>query len=171
MIMKKLLFVFAMMLVGTTATFAEEGDKYLGINFSTGFFGENKDGDELIHESFTNFGLGVKGQYEVREHLRLEAAVNYFFKAKEFSMWDFNLNVHYLVPLNDKCNVYPIIGPSLMTAKGYGFFEFKTKFGVNAGAGIEYKLNDEIKVNCDFKYQHFNDWGHPVLAIGFCYQL
>lgn len=163
--MKKYLIILSMLLT-STVSFADEGDKNVGLNLSTGFFGSN---DE--HDSFTNFGLGVKGQYEVREHLRLEAAVNYFFKTKEFKTWDFNLNVHYLIPLNDKCNVYPIVGPSLMTAKGYGFFEYKTKFGVNGGAGIEYKLNDEIKVNCDFKYQHFKDWGRPVLAVGFSYQL
>lgn len=156
--MKKYFVILAMMLIGVTTAFAEEGDKWVGLNFNGGF-----------HKDYTNFGLGLKGQYEVRERLRLEAAANYFFKKDDLSMWDANLNVHYLIPLGESANVYPVVGPSLMTWKGNGFFEYKTKFGVNLGAGIEYRLDDHLKVNCDVKYQYIKDIDRPVVSLGASY--
>ena len=168
MIMKKYLVILLMMLVGTTTTFAEEGDKWAGVNLSYG-----------INNKFKNFGVGGKLQYEVKQNLRLEAAANYFFKrsvSDEYgdygaSMWDVNVNAQYLIHVADKMNVYPIIGPSVMTYKTDGLTGFHTRFGVNIGAGWEYELNDEIKVNFDFKYQYLKDIDRPVFAIGASYRL
>lgn len=168
--MKKLLVIFAMLLV-STVTFAEEGDKWVGINLNYGF-----------NNKFKNFGVGGKMQYEIKQNLRLEGAVNYFFKRTvsedwggySASQWDVNLNAQYLIHLGEKMNVYPIIGPSIMTYKtgdnivGSGYH---TRFGVNIGAGWEYQVNDEIKLNFDFKYQYLKDIDRPVFAIGACYKL
>ncbi len=167
MIMKKYLAILFMMLV-STATFAEEGDKWGGVNLSFGF-----------NNKFKNFGVGGKFQYEIKENLRLEGAANYFFKrsvADEYGdygahMWDVNVNAQYLIHLGDNANVYPIIGPSLMTYKTDGITGFHTRFGVNLGAGIEYRLNEQIKVNFDFKYQYLKDIDRPVIAIGAAYML
>ena len=168
--MKKYLAILIMMLV-STATFAEKGDKWVGINLNYG-----------VNNKFKNFGVGGKLQYEIRENLRLEGAANYFFKrtvSEEFgdygaSQWDVNVNVHYLIHIADKMNVYPIIGPTVMTYKvgdnlvGTGYH---TRVGVNIGAGWEYQVNDEIKLNFDFKYQYLKDIDRPVFAIGACYKL
>ena len=160
-----------MMLMGATATFAEEGDKWAGINFSYG-----------VNSKFKNFAAGAKFQYEVKQNLRLEAAANYFFKRSlgsdynedgdlSASQWDINLNAQYLIHVADKMNIYPIVGPSIMTYKTNGLTSYHTRFGVNIGAGWEYELNDEIKVNFDFKYQYLKDIDRPVFAIGAAYKL
>jgi len=161
--MKKYLLILGMMLV-STVTFAEEGDKWVGIHFNGGF-----------RSGYTNFGLGGKFQYEIKPNLRLEGAANYFFKRDGVSMWDVNVNVHYLIHLGDRANVYPIIGPTLMTWKGdnsvVDITDYTTKFGFNGGAGIEYILNDHLKVNFDFKYQYIKDIDRPVISIGASYLL
>ena len=158
--MKKFLLLFLSMMLVSTASFAEEGDKWVGVNFNGGF-----------HSDYTNYGVGIKGQYEVKENLRLEAAANYFFKHEGVSMWDVNLNAQYLIHLNDDVNIYPIVGPTIMTWKGNGFFEYTTKFGVNLGAGIEYRLNDQLKANLDVKYQYIKDIDRPVVSLGVAYLL
>ena len=169
--MKKYFAILMMMLVGATTTFAEEGDKWAGINLNYG-----------VHSKFKNFGIGGKFQYEIKPNLRLEAAANYFFKKKvseeygdyNASQWDVNVNAQYLIHIADRMNVYPIIGPSIMTYKvgdnivGTGYH---TRFGVNIGAGWEYEVNDEIKLNFDFKYQYLKDIDRPVFAIAASYKL
>jgi len=164
MIMKKYLAILFMMLV-STATFAEEGDKWGGVNLSFGF-----------NNKFKNFGVGGKFQYEIKENLRLEGAANYFFRrsnpdGSSTSMWDVNVNAQYLIHVGENINVYPIIGPSLMTYKTESITGFHTRFGVNLGAGAEYRVNEQIKVNFDFKYQYLKDIDRPVIAIGAAYML
>lgn len=167
--MKKCLLILGLLLSAVTS-FAEEGDKWVGVNFDYGF-----------NSTFKNFGVGGKFQYEVKPNLRLEAAANYFFKKKvsdedggfNASQWDVNVNAQYLIHVADGMNVYPIVGPSLMTFKNGDSFVsgYHTRFGVNIGAGWEYELNDELKVNFDFKYQYLKDIDRPVLAIGVAYKL
>ena len=174
--MKKYFIILAMMIVGTTATFAEEGDKWVGVNVSYGFSSEYK-----------NVGIGGKLQYEIKENLRLEGAANYFFSRSvgveygELRTWmlDANVNAQYLIHLSEKMRVYPIIGPTFMLAKASDkdggitdhFTGSRVRLGVNAGAGIEYQLNDQIKLNADFKYQYVKDFDRPVIAIGASYKL
>ena len=42
--------------------------------------------------------------------IRGEASLDYFFKKDGMSMWDVNLNVHYLFPITEKIKVYPLAG-------------------------------------------------------------
>jgi len=162
--MRKYLIIVGMMLMSAVTAFAEEGDKWAGINLNGGF-----------RSGYTNFGLGGKFQYEIKPSLRLEGAANYFFKRKGTSMWDVNVNIQYLIPLGDRANVYPIIGPTLMTYKGdasiIDITDYTTKFGFNGGAGIEYILNDHLKVNADVKYQYIKNVDRPVISIGAAYML
>ena len=45
----------------------------------------------------------------------------------------------------------------------------ETKFGFNAGAGIEYNLSENFKINFEAKYQYVKDFDRPVLSIGAAY--
>lgn len=45
----------------------------------------------------------------------------------------------------------------------------ETKFGINAGAGIEYFISDNFKINAEVKYQYVKDYDRPVIAIGAAY--
>lgn len=44
-----------------------------------------------------NIGLGVKYQYNITDAIRLEGVGNYYLKTDGFSMWDINVNGHYLL--------------------------------------------------------------------------
>ncbi len=206
--MKKFFMIACMMLM-STAMFAqnEAGKMAIGVQGSYG-----------LHKDYKNFGAGIKFQYNITEAFRGEAAGNYFFKKDYVSMWDANINFHYLIPIGDKLNVYPIVGATLVGVKldvgGAGFSgsfndfliqngvpedqistiqkyapeqynELKreyeslkgeigdssseSKFGFNAGAGIEYFISENFKINFEAKYQYVKDFDRPVLTIGAAY--
>ena len=143
----------------------EKGDMAAGGNLSIGF------GD-----SYTNFGLGAKFQYNVIDNLRLEPTVNYYFKKDYTSMWDLGVNAHYLFSVGDKLNFYPIVGLGVMGAKlsyddGYGneYKDSATKFMVNLGAGAEYMLTSNVSVNFEYKYRICSDMNRSLLTLGVAY--
>lgn len=113
--MKKVLLMACMMLV-STAMFAQKGTMAAGLNL-----GYN------INSDYKSFGIGAKFQYEFVDRIRGEVSGDYFFKKDNASMWDVNLNFHYLFPLNDKITVYPLAGVGLTGVKldyegaGYSF--------------------------------------------------
>ena len=66
--MKKIMMIACMMLF-STAMFAEKGDMFVGAGLSYG-----------IHSDYKNFGIGIKGQYEILTNFRADAQVDHFFK-------------------------------------------------------------------------------------------
>lgn len=155
--MKKIMMIVCMMLV-SAATFAEKGDKWVGVN-----------ANYALDEDYHGFGLGAKAQYEMIDHVRLEGAFNYFFKQDGVSLWDLNANLHYLIELsNDRAAAYPLVGVSLLSANvdTEGTDNGGSDFGFNVGGGIEYHLTDNLKVNAELRYQLVKDWHHFVLAVG-----
>ncbi len=103
--MKKYLMIVCMMLI-STATFAQQGSTFVGANVNYG-----------LHKNYKNFGIGAKVQYEFIDNWRAEASGNYFFKKDYCTMWDVNLNVHYLIHATDKLNFYPLAGLTLLGSK------------------------------------------------------
>lgn len=113
--MKTKILVAVAMLMLSTASFAQfsnsgsgnsAGQMAVGVNANYGFA-----------SNFKTFGVGAKFQYGFTESFRGEFSGNYFFKKNGVSAWDLNLNVHYLIPVGAKVNVYPILGVTLMNHK------------------------------------------------------
>lgn len=158
--MKKILFTFAMLLVGMTS-FAQQGATWVGANFSYG-----------LHSDYKNFGVGAKVQYEFVNNWRAEVSGDYFFKKDYLSMWDANLNVHYLIHAGS-LTIYPLAGFTLLgeTLKIGGYSNSDSDFGFNIGAGLEYPISDGIKLNLEGKYQYVKDWDRPVISLGVAFAL
>jgi len=168
--MKKFLMIACMMLMGTAA-FAEQGDTNVGVNVNYG-----------MHSDYKNLGVGAKVQYEFIDNFRAEASGNYFLKKDYCTMWDVNLNAHYLIPLGS-VKVYPLAGLTLlgtkvdiptMTIMGTtigGGSASDSNFGLNLGGGVEFPITDAMKVNVEAKYQIVKDWNRPVISAGLCFAL
>lgn len=163
--MKKLLLMVCMALM-SVATYADEGDLWAGGN-----------ANYSLHSDYKNAGLGVKGQYEFVKNFRAEASANYFFEKKDVSMWEFNVNVHWVFPISPSVNIYPLAGLAILTAKssaevpgGGKVTENETKLGANLGAGIEFPIMDRLKFNFEAKYQIISDFDRPVISVGVAYQ-
>ena len=104
--MKKVLMVAAMMLLSVGSFAQEAGKMAIGVQANYG-----------MHKDYKNFGLGAKFQYNITENFRAEAGGDYFFKKDNLKMWDVNANVHYLIPLTEKLNIYPLAGLTVLGAK------------------------------------------------------
>lgn len=175
--MKKLFVLMSFIALGMGTAFAQKGEKSVGINFGYG-------------TEINNLGIGAKFQYGITDAIRTEASFDYFLKKDFVSMWDINLNVHYLFPITDKFKIYPLVGLTYTNWKldgfdiSYGFDDkeqsewdevsvggSKTgKFGVNLGAGIEYPILDKLNINFEVKYQLISDFNQAVFAVGAAYK-
>jgi outer membrane protein X len=153
--MKKMMMIACMMLF-STAMFAEKGDVFIGGGFSYG-----------IGSDYKNFGIGVKGQYEILTNFRADAQVDHFFKHEGWSLSDININLEYVIPATDAINVYPLAGLAFVgfSTNSFGFMK-EAKVGFNLGAGAELPVNDKWKIFLDAKYQIVSDAGRFVPTLG-----
>ena len=141
--MKKLMMIAAMMLMSIGA-FAQEGKMAVGANLGYAAYGN----------SYNPFGIGAKLQYEFVENIRGEVAYNYWFPKDKAGVMDFDLNFQYLFPVTEDIKIYPLAGINLAMMHGDGWAEKESIFGFNIGAGAEYYLQSNLKLNLDIKYQY-----------------
>ena len=95
-------------------------------------------------------GLNVSSFYHFSSRLEGGLEVNRFFNTTKYlkeektqlSAWDFDLNIHYRIPLDKKLQAYPLAGFSHTSEKEkVAGEEVLEKFwSVNAGAGLLYEL-------------------------------
>ena len=147
--------MIACMMLFSTAMFAEKGDMFVGAGLSYGF-----------HSDYKNFGIGVKGQYEIFNNFRADAQIDHFFKHEGLSMSDININLQYLLG-DGNLRYYPLAGLALVghSTNAFGFLE-EMKAGFNIGAGAELPITDKWKVFAEAKYQIVEDWGRFIPTIG-----
>ena len=160
--MKKLFIIALMVFVGMSVQAQSvKGDMAAGVNLAYG----TKDG-------FSNFGLGAKFQYNFTDALRIEPSATYFLKKDLVSMWDVNVNLHYLFTVAEKFQLYPLAGASLVGMKAdYGIGSAsETKFGFNVGGGAQYWVTETLGLNLDIKYQIVSDFDRLVFSLGGVYK-
>ena len=144
--MKKFMMFAAMMLMSIGA-FAQ--GKY-AIGAEAGF--------ASFQNSYSPTKFGAKFQMFFDENWRGELAGNMFTKKNDFGFWDANVNIHYVFNVADKINVYPLGGLAIVSTTGVkdgeGKDDNKIMVGFNLGAGVEYFLADNLKLNLDIKYKY-----------------
>ena len=176
--MKKILLAMFVAFVSISAS-AQQGTTALGLNLSYG----------TDHKAI---GIGAKGQYGLTDALRAEASFDYFLKKEGLSMWDINVNLHYLFSVTEQFKVYPLAGVTFTNWSGsssgndnnnggwaktrtyndeYGGGSSSTsKFGFNIGAGLQYDLTDKLSINLEGKYQIISDFDQPIFSVGLAYK-
>ena len=133
----------AVMMLMSVGAFAQAGKMAVGAHLGYAAYGN----------SYNPFGVGAKFQYEFVENIRGELAGNYWFPKDKVGTWDANLNFQYLFKAADDIKIYPLVGATLVGTHGLEDGN-ETAFGFNIGAGVEYYLEDNLKLNLDIKYQH-----------------
>lgn len=157
--MKKLIVLLSFIALGLSTSFAQQGQKSIGVNLGYG-------------SEIESFGLGAKFQYGITDPIRLEAAFNYFFENNHVNMWDLNLNFHYLFPLGSGFKVYPLAGLTYTnwhTEIG-DWDETEGRVGANLGAGLQYDIASNLALNFDLKYQFVKDFDQVAFAFGIAYK-
>ena len=138
--MKKYLFILVAMFAMSTAAFAQKGTSAVGI------VGAYDDGN-------SQFGIGVKYQYFLIDQLRGDFGGDFFFKKDLQTLIDFNANVHYVFPLADAINVYPMAGINFAIASiDIAGVDNTSRLGVNLGGGFDIKISDAVKFIVEAKY-------------------
>jgi len=112
--------------------------------------------------SYSNVGFGPKLQYNITDPIRLEGSYTYFLKKNNWSMWDVSVNAHYLFSVTDEITVYPLAGIGILSAGGGS----DNEFGLNLGAGIDYKLTRNLFVNGEVKYKIADKWNRLLISAG-----
>jgi len=114
--------IAALILMSIGAFAQEPGQMAVGVNGAYGF-----------SSNYKTFGVGAKFQYAFMKEFRAEASGTYFFKKDYVSAWDVNLNAHYLIPISEGVNVYPLAGLTI--------FGVKADIGGAVGQGMDYYQN------------------------------
>lgn len=171
--MKKILAITLAIVLGASAAMAQayKGDVAAGVNLNYG-------------SKIENLGLGAKFQYTIIDHLRAEVGFNYFFKKNYESMWDANLNAHYLINVyQEKLYLYPIVGLNFSSLsfdeKGFNK-EFGVdpnvehddinRFGLNLGAGAQYQITEKIGIMLEYRHTILKDIDQGVFSLGASYK-
>ena len=139
-----------------------KGDMATGANllFSTGSYN-------------TNFGIGVKFQYNIIDPVRLEGLFTYFFENGVFvSMWDCSANGHYLIPVAGRVTVYPIAGMGIFGTKtdpGSAKY-YSRNICINLGLGADFKLTDQLILNAGLSSKIVRNWNRLMFSAGIAYK-
>lgn len=153
--MKKLFLTMFVVLVSMSAM-AQEGQKGIGVNL-------------LYGSKIENIGIGVKGQYYATDKVRAEINANYFMEKDDLSMWDINLNGHYLIPTGTNMAAYPLVGVGL-TNWHSSIISNKVKVAINLGGGYQFDIADDFSINVEGKYQIIDSYNQFVGSIGAVYK-
>ncbi len=150
--------------------------------------GEHNIGVQALYGTdASNFGIGVKYQYNILDDIRLEAVGDYYFKSDGFSMFDININGHYLFHFS-KFTLYPLVGINFTHWKQENVFdmlegydgsytdEFEvdskdSSIGLNIGGGVQYNLTDKFRIGFEVKYQTISGASTAIIGLGVTYTL
>ena len=136
--------------------------------------GQAAAGVQLVYGSgIKNLGLGARFMYNPINQLRAEVGFNYYFKKHGESMFDVNLNAHYLLGVyQEKLYLYPIAGFCFASVNDYdsGYDKDINKFGFNLGAGAEYLVTEHIGVTLEYRHSLMKDIDQGVFSLGANYK-
>jgi outer membrane protein X len=155
--MKKYLALVIVVLIGVATASAQKGEMAVG-------------GNLLYGTEINSVGLGAKFQYGILDHLRGEASFNYYFQNKGFRMWDLNANAHYLFDITEKFRAYPLAGLTVVNKSYADVDDSITRFGLNLGGGCDYNINENWRVNAEFKYSIVSTIDQAVFSLGAVYK-
>ena len=171
--MKKLVFALCFALVSICGMARNEGDMAVGAQIGV---------NPVLNDdvSVTNFGFGLKFQYNIADPVRLEGAFDYLFRDKGVDAITLAVNAHYLVDLGNNFTFYPVVG---LGYGNIGGLAYKIDYGhgmkveskslsrvlVNIGVGAEYDVNSAISLGLEFKYRYMKDFSALPITFGITY--
>jgi hypothetical protein len=165
---KKTLLILLAILFVATSSFAQKGNKALGLNLGYGSYNEN-------------VTLGAKFNYGLTNKIQLSPSLNYFFKKDDVNGLELNVNAHYLFNIAPHVNLYPLAGLVLVCwdhrykigpifgEKGYNLHNYVTRFGLNLGGGINFRTADSFSIGVEMKYTIIHDVGQFVPMLHLMY--
>jgi hypothetical protein len=144
--MKKIIFTFALAIVGSIAFSQIKAGAFLGYGSKT-----------------ERVALGVNGEFFVAEKISIAPSFNFLY-SKTFDFFgtevkttlsEINADLHYYLLNSDAVGVYGLAGLNLLlsTAKVGGESDSDTEVGANIGAGANFLNSGKISPFVEIKYE------------------
>ena len=160
-------FLSLVMTVISLSLFAQKGETSIGLNL--GYGTDSK-----------NLAIGARFNYCLTDHIRLAPSFNYFLKKDGLSALEVNADVHYLLNITDRINVYPLVGLTYTNWEFSDRFSIgdeyidvnssATRIGVNVGAGIGYNLSKHLMLGFELKYSVISDLDQLIPTLYLSYK-
>jgi opacity protein-like surface antigen len=145
--------VFALCLLGSTQVSAQ-----LSAGAGLAFGSETED-----------LGIRATALYQFNENWRAATDFIWYLDGEEdVSVWELNLNAHYIFFEDGKFLAYGLAGLNLVGVSvdlGPLGDESDTEGGINLGVGGQYKINETISIQSELKYS-LSDFDQIVFGIG-----
>lgn len=163
--MKKSLIAILLCMVCVLPSLAQKGEPALGVNLGVA--------PSVDDYSYTNFGLGLKFQYGLTDHIRGEAEFTYWCESKDISAFELAANFHYMFNVANRFQMYPIVGIGYgqprMNLDAVGNVSFD-RFLFNLGVGGEYEFSSRFVGTAEIKYQYMKDFSRLPITVGIAYK-
>lgn len=148
--------------------------------FTTGFaqdqLGLSSVGVNVNYSSeIQSIGVGIRAQYGFSEHISGIAEYKYYLDRKNWSEWEFNVDLHYMYEASKSISLYPLAGIKMSRwtyDPGYPLEALKKSYnrvGLNIGGGSQIALDYNIYLQPEIKYEITQDFSQFVFSAGIMY--
>ena len=118
-------------------------------------------------------GFGLQAQFDATDNVRVAPEFIFYFKSDNITSYNGNINVHYLIPKSEKVTFYPLAGLSYGRYKiewkdenGEDEKELHDRLGANFGAGAVYKIQEQLDLFAEERFQLMKDFTQSVTVLG-----
>lgn len=112
-------------------------------------------------------GFGLKLEAPIGRHFRVEPEMIYFSENRKVTALFLNFNVHYLLPMASRLNVYPFVG---LSYSHWGYVgPNANRWGVNLGGGLDYRLSHRISALAEIRFNLVSRETQLITSLGLKY--
>lgn len=133
---------------------AQKGEKALGI--AGGYASQNNGGYAKLFF-----------QYGFANHFRIAPEIGYVFRNEGESAFIMSVDMHFPFKIVKGINVYPLAGLTINNWTWSGENDFRV--GANFGAGFDFYLTKNLKLDLQAKYSLMNDYSGGYIGFGIAY--
>ena len=114
-------------------------------------------------------GFGSQLQYEAFTNVRIAPEFMYYLKNDGLTAYNFNVNVHYVIPTGSTFAIYPMAGFSYANFKSDYSTESTSRCGGNIGIGAQYRIQENLHFFTEERFQILKNWNQSVTLLGIKY--
>ena len=156
--MKKVLMALIVLFIGSISQLTAQLALGGGVAFTT---------------NTNDVGVQLKSQYAFGSRWRAEASVDGYTTGQSRTFYgDFNLNGNFIYANSGNVELHAVLGGTVFfgSTSNLGFVQKGSALGINAGTGMQFGINNQLKGYLDAIFT-FTDYGHENVANRFLFAL